>query len=97
MTQPARAFNAGKTWTRGLELELCADFDRGADLKTLCEKFGRTGSAIIAKLQANHRLTNSTFGPFYKIDPDPWVIAAVVRDIDNYMKETPSARAENQG
>lgn len=65
------AFNAGKPWTQEQYQQLKDDYQAGLTLQEIVQRYGRSGSAIIAKLVYLGVLVPLRDGHYYPISETP--------------------------
>jgi hypothetical protein len=78
--------NRGKIWLAEELQQLRSEFATGATLEEMMVSHGRTAYAIIGKLEAMGHLTLVGLRGYHRIDPDPWVLVSVVRQINEQNK-----------
>lgn len=72
--------NRGKVWTSAEYAQLLDELACGDTLEKMINAHGRTAYAIVSKLEQLGHITLRGAG-YHRIDPDPWILLSVVRQL----------------
>jgi hypothetical protein len=56
-------------------------------LEEMCRLHGRTPNGVISQLQILGCLTQMGYTGYHRVDPDPWVLVQVVRQLNDQLAE----------
>jgi hypothetical protein len=82
--------NSGKTWLNDELRALEERFNQGMQIEELCRLHGRRPYAVVGKLQQMGLLVQRGLYNYYRVNPDPWIMGAVLKQLhDHWVEGTP--------